>query len=271
MTRPQTPHRKSLYVLILASWLLLMVAPVSFGAGGGGGGGGGAGTSCTPSGDWEAYGFALPGDPVYGFAFADNNAKDFVGLAAKGNIIIGDYTDKPNTEDDFPGKVLPALTPGPGSLTQAYQVDSTDASLGYANASSVLCGGKSPCFDGNYGQYDGGRKLDSTQRRFYESSLSDTELTKLVEPKLLDPTQSVRIDAVLFTNHALAGLVSAKSLTINGSMVSRDDGLMFGHAFYIDHDIRLISAPSTKLALPFSIHRPKLVQWQECPPGGCTP
>lgn len=255
---------KGLKVLTLTCGMLLVLAPALFGAGGGGGGGGSSGSSCTPSDDWVEYGFALPGDPDYGFGFPDPNTRDFLGLAAKGNVVVGDYTSQ-----EFQDNVLPKLTPGPDSLTQPYVIDQTDADLGYHDYG--FDGKGRPRFSGNYDQPDGGTKLDGSSRKFYESTLKDADFTPLIESRLLDPTKSVRIDAVIFTNHALAGLVKSKSLTLNGSMVSRDDGLMFGHALYINHDLRLFSHPAEKLALPFSIQRPRLIQWEECPPDGCTP
>ncbi|MBI3010833.1 MAG: hypothetical protein HYY57_07610 [Candidatus Omnitrophica bacterium] len=56
-----------------------------------------------PPGTWVPYGSVMPGDPDYGFPavesspgvplYKDPNLQTLVGFAAKGNIVIGDYTE----------------------------------------------------------------------------------------------------------------------------------------------------------------------------------
>ena len=70
---------------------------------------------------------------------------------------------------------------------------------------------------------------------------------------------------------ALTGQVKTYRLKINGSMVSRDDALEASNWFIVNHDIHILNALPKNLGLPFSIKRPKLVSWQECPAAGCPP
>jgi hypothetical protein len=219
----------------------------------------------------------MPGDPVYGFpevvygdgskAYADPGTRDFFGLAAKGNIVIGDYTSAA-----FQQNVLPTLDGGPTSKTQAYAIDQTDTALGYHNSGFDAEG--RPLFDGNYNQRDQqdglpGTKLDGSERKFYESTLSDAAFQALVAQ--FPPPGTMSMDGVLFTNHALAGLIPS-SLTVNGSLVGRDDGLIFSEStLRINHDLRLVGSAqgAEDIVLPFSVLRPRLTVWGECAPSGC--
>jgi len=248
------------------------------------------------------YGFAVPGDPVYGFGYPDPKNLDMVGLAARGNIIIGDYTSQ-----DFQHDVVPSLKPAananPKGKTQAYVVDSHDADLGYHTGKDgfMYDSQNRPLFNGNYDQQDKqgielGWKLDANgnplldglgekiPRKFYEATMSDSAFQKLLDTNkngivdtgdnpFYDSTagKSAKIDAVLFTNHALAGRVYANTLALNGAMVSRDDALNFGTNLVLNHDMRLSDSRAINdIALPFRITRPRLVTLQECPPGGCS-
>ena len=205
----------------------------------------------------------MPGDPTYAFGAPEPDTTPLVGLAAKGNIIIGDYTS-----DYFKNRVLPQIGAG-GSKTQPYLVDPTDAVLGYDSHTPSLCGGRSPCFNGNYEAADGGTKVDGvTSRKFYESSLPDAEFQKLVSSDFTTSGSTVDIDGVLFTNHALAGLAPGH-LHLNGTMIARDDALNFGTCLKLSHDIRLLNDGAKDLTLPFAIKPLKLDTWLECPASGC--
>ncbi len=152
-----------------------------------------------------------------------NNAKDFLGLAAKGNVVIGDYT-----RNDWKTNVTPYLKP---SFTKAYEVDPTDNTIGYTQYYS---GGK-PYFNGNYTANDGGKKADNTNRKFYESSYTDAYIGTVA-----DSASSIRqIDAVVYTNHAIAGKVGA--FTMNGSIVSRDEAIIYSGNITMNYDLRVKS------------------------------
>jgi hypothetical protein len=237
------------------------------------------GPSCT---NWEPYGYIMPSDPHYGFPavqsggsnyYEDNNMKDLVGLVAKGNIIVGDYTSS-----GFQGQVLPMIDGSNGAKTRPYAIDATDADLGYhtGDGGGVMYDSQGrPLFSGNYTlqDMDGGvlaTKPDGSPRHYYEASMDDAAFQALLSMPS-GGSQTLTIDGILFTNHTLAGFVDGR-VTINGSMVSRDDGLVFtGNRLRIAHDARLSgSQPSQSVALPFSIQRPSLCGRVTCPASGCT-
>ncbi len=149
-----------------------------------------------------------------------NATKDFLGIAAKGNIIVGDYT-----RNDWKTNVRSYLKP---PFTQSYKIDPTDSSIGYESYKS---GGDS-YFDGDYTVKDGGTKTDGSERKFYESSYDDTYFRSIAEN-----SSSIRnVDAVMYTNHAFGGKVGA--FTLNGSVVSRDEAIVYSGSITMNYDIR---------------------------------
>ncbi len=244
------------------------------------------GGSCTKTGGACStkvpYGYAVPGDPKYGYGLPDNNTKTLLALAAKGNVILGDYTSP-----DFNTNVLPKLGTGANSITQPYAIDPTDEKLGYHDDGFTT--GNLPRFSGNYDQWDNGYKLDAAgnptdkKRKFYESSLTDNRFRALLDPNWKPSTNPTngQIDAVIFTNHLLAGWAPHRDTFYQfGSMVARDDAMMFKNGFWSDHDARLSGAGATGgasgsalvgIGLPLSVGRPRLQRWQECPPAACPP
>ena len=220
----------------------------------------------------------MPGDPVYGElkvsggakAFPDNNTKSLLGLAAKGNIIIGDYNSLP-----FQSNVKPLIQSKANNVkskTQPYVVDDTDKNLGYDSGNPSACGNKSPCFNGDYTQQDRQNGVlastaDNVPRTFVMSNFRGKDFTQaLKDAGMPSAGLPMTIDAVLYTNHALAGFVPG-SLTINGAMVARDDGLIRNGALTINHDIRLLGVNTAQqVVLPLSLRRPTLSAWRECTP-----
>jgi len=164
-------------------------------------------------------------DPTPGATDAVNATKDLLGLAAKGNVVIGDYTS-PNW--NF---VRNYLSP---PFTQGYVTDATDESLGYDSDGDPTNG---YWFDGNYTNFDGGLKCDGAggteQRRFYESSLSDDFIASVAAPS----NQIRNIDAVSYNNHAFAGRVG--DFTVNGSIVSRDEAIIYSGHITMNYDPRI--------------------------------
>jgi cytoskeletal protein CcmA (bactofilin family) len=169
---------------------------------------------------------------------AHNDAADFLGLAAKGNIVVGDYTTGTFNQ------VKPYLKP---PFTQPYKVDPSDAGIGYVSYTS---GGDS-YFNADYTTTDGGRKVDSLgndagARSYYESSLKNSEFRSFCDAGYVN-----RVDAICYTNHTLAGRWS--NMEINGTFVSRDDATYGdGSSFIINYDIR---AQSNRLGLKMYLPR----------------
>ena len=221
------------------------------------------------------YGNALGGDPTYGFPQITNNgvplypdlaAQNLVGFAAKGNVIVGDYTSA-----NFQSQVVPAINGTALAKTKPYAIDPTDAALGYhtGNGGVMYDADGLPLFDGNYNQQDmsglsPGVKLDGTARKFYESSFSDARFRSLLSMPANGAQLNIR--GVIFTNHAVAGFTSGSAQVV-GAVVARDDAFVFnGGRLEIDHDRRLIGsgASSRQIALPYEMKRPVLSSWKEC-------
>lgn len=242
-----------------------------------------------PSSDpgWQSYGNVLRGSSYYG-------SKAFLGLAAKGNIVIGNYA----TWDDAPNHPVYEMIDRDGAADVSYPhmlPDITDAGLGYNNdPSGAQCAGRTPCFNGNYTAFDGGARCSGsggscgapTPRRFYESSLSDAKFQSLVQSggagDLLNPHacfggesgpacagDHLHIMATLFTNHGLIGDVG-RSVWL-GSVAARDDAMRFQGRLDMMYDWRLQDDNFSKsMSLPLQLEMPTVIDWQECPDSGCS-
>ena len=187
-----------------------------------------------------------------------NQNNDMLGLAAKGNIVLGNYTD-PNW--------LPAvqdyITP---PFVKAYECDPTDSSIGYDTI-----------FNGDYTAKDTGKKVEyvynsqtkiwepknESDRRFYESSAGDRVISKTAQSAAI-----TRIDAVLYNNHATMGKIG--QCQINGALVSRDEGIIYNSSVKFNWDIRLGSRSPDGIDffiyLPMSPAMPRVISWQEVQP-----
>ncbi len=183
---------------------------------------------------------------------ATNTKKDMLGLAAKGNIILGDYTTSAVYNSTYfkPPFVKP------------YDTDPTDADIGYDTGNNPANGYR---FDGNYTALDGGQKLNTsgvqTDRKYCDSS-NDKAF------KAITPSSITRIDGVMYTNHLCGG--STGSIVVNGAIISRDEGINFSGAFKINWDIRLGSESpdgmNIDIYLPRSLVRPLSLYWREVRP-----
>ncbi len=245
-------------------------------------------TDCSAGTNFAPYGWVDPSnpDPKYNLGYPDPNQQDMVAFVAKGNLVFGDYTDP-----DFKTAVPPLIT---GPKTRPYAVDLSDAALGYVNTGSSACGAQN-CFDGNYDQQDRNpdgtpaTKQDGSPRKFYEMSIPDSEWgwnvggKGIIEsPRIsktdngLDANGNPRhggaksFDGVFYSDHGVIGKLGAQQVFFNGSIVARDDALIYNNDLTLSHDVRLLDAASAKIGLPNEIGRPALVQWQECPPAGCA-
>lgn len=154
-----------------------------------------------------------------------NSTKDFIGLAGKGNVIIGDYT-----RNDWQRTVGGYLSP---PFTQGYETDVSDAPLGYDSDGDPENG---YWFDGNYTAVDGGFKDDgdggSEERRFFESSLSDDHIRSISAPS----NQIRNVNGIIYNNHAFSGRVGR--FTINGTIVSRDEAIVYSGSITMNYDVR---------------------------------
>ncbi len=222
-----------------------------------------------------------------------NMSKDLLGLAAKGNIVMGDYTLS-SWLGSSSGGLQYYLKSGP--YVQQYICDASDKNIGYPRTTEYGWTSNESKFCGDYTQKDGGKKVDvttSTQtvynpktrryeqqttttiadsqtRRYYESVCAE----KLIQHLCADsqsyrgayqPTVT-RIDAVMYNNHGIIGHIG--NCTINGSLVCRNEAMIYEGALKINWDHRLYSglsgSMSNQLGLPMDSSRPpETLSWRE--------
>ena len=182
--------------------------------------------------------------------------KDLIGLACKGNVILGDYT-----LSAWQSAVTPYIQP---SFTAPYAVDPSDVPLGYGTSGNATIG---YTFNGNYNANDGGLQNGNsggtTSRKFYESSLSDNAFHALANGATI-----TEIDAILYNNHLITGNVGA--ITFKGGVISHDEAIIFSGSVNFDWDIRVGSqsqgsSSNALVDLPVSLISPQVVRWQELP------
>lgn len=230
----------------------------------------------------------------------NNASKDMLGLMAKGNIVMGDYT-----ASDWLSSIKTYLTTEP--YVQKYACDATDDMIGYpatfggsyvaqeyvaslsAESAAEAPGGYQ---NGSFGKvrevqtktgsheevsYDRwGRK---TVKRVddYETHLETVYNRKYYESVCLDREISsrcstiTRIDAVLYNNHGIFGKLGKCS--INGSLVCRNEGLQYSTNLYLNWDIRLYSGSAETVdndrvgLAKGSDNPPTTVFWRQVPEG----
>ncbi|MHC4469690.1 MAG: hypothetical protein ACYTDY_08220 [Planctomycetota bacterium] len=159
-------------------------------------------------------------------AVRDANAvRDMVGLAAKGSIILGDYT-----EGGWKSATRNYQQP---PFTQSYVVDPSDEANGYV---SFYDADGRPTFNGDYTAFDGGLKdadggADPESRRFYESSFSDDFIDNISDQ------QVTHVDGILYTNHLLSGKIGDS--VFNGCLVSRDEAIVYHGHIFLNYDVRV--------------------------------
>ena len=220
-----------------------------------------------------------------------NLSKNLLGLAAKGNIVMGDYTLSSWLGSSSSGLQY-YLKSGP--YVQQYICDESDQNIGYPRTTEYGWTSNESKFCGDYTQKDGGKKVDVTSktqnvyqngrwvqqttttisdkqdRKYYESVCA----TKLIQHLCADTQSSrgvyqptiTRIDAVMYNNHGIIGHIG--NCTINGSLVCRNEAMIYEGALKINWDHRLYSglsgSMSDTLGLPMDASRPpQTLSWRE--------
>ena len=183
-----------------------------------------------------------------------NATKDLLGLAAKGNVIMSDYT-----QSGWISGIGKYMKP---SFTDAYPVDATDSNIGYCSYSD----GVNWYFDGDYTDYDGGYKADGTKRRYYESSLSKADFRSFVPSGSSYGYVITRMDAVIYNNHLTGGYWGYNAV-VNGGLVCRDEAIMPHGYNYFNWDIRLgdhsYDSVDTFFYLPTVLAPFETITWSE--------
>lgn len=143
---------------------------------------------------------------------AHNTEADFLGLAARGNVITGDYTNS-----DW-NSVLSYIKP---PFTEAF----TDED--------------GTTHNGDYTAVDG-VKQDNTARKDYESTLTNTAFRNAVNQvkAIFNRTDHKprRIDALAYTNHLYAGRV--QDCQFNGAIMARNEGIVYSGSVSMNYDYR---------------------------------
>lgn len=169
---------------------------------------------------------------------ASNENSDFLGLVAKGNIVIGNYTER---SWDYCKLYLNPR------FTKAYKVDVEDADIGYVSYYSE----GEPYFNGDYTGFDGGKKTDGSKRRFYESSYDNKYFASVADSYV----KINQVDAVTYTNHAFTGRVN--KFTMNGSIISRDEAIIYSNYIKMNYDVRARDK-GEELYLPRTLELPHI-------------
>ena len=233
-------------------------------------------------------------------ANGDNSTKDMLGLMAKGNIVMGNYT-----ESNWLSSIRTYLTSQP--YVQQYECDATDDLIGYP----AMFGGSYEAvekvtsmgeeyashapggWESSTGQFGKVREVGTGQyeqkqvynsrtrryewqnveimapgttydRRYYESVALDSEISSRC-------STITRIDAVLYNNHGIFGRLG--QCTINGSLVCRNEGLQYSSKLYLNWDMRLYSSSSESVdndqvgLAKASDSPPTTVDWRLLAPG----
>ena len=208
-----------------------------------------------------------------------NTSKDLLGLAAKGNIVMGDCTSSSWLDTTL--KRCLTTSPYVQKYACARNDDGSwgDGDIGYPKRGESVFGGNYTVADGGtkvketkkeISHYEGRRKVvdgytytytsDGT-RKYYDSTVAPHEISSRA-------STITQIDAVLYNNHGIFGRLGA--CTINGSLVCRNEGMIFTDRLYINWDYRLYSGSPESVAnslvgLPVSTAEPIVLSWQEVP------
>jgi Tfp pilus assembly protein PilX len=143
----------------------------------------------------------------------DNSGADFLGLASRGSVIVGDYTNSTDWYNNVKSYLKPPFT-------------------------SAFTDEDGSTHNGDYTATDG-TKLDGTARKRYESTFSNTVFKSYVNQAAAywgHDHKPRRIDALTYTNHLFAGRVD--SCNFNGSIISRDEAIVFNNFVNMNYDYR---------------------------------
>ncbi len=178
----------------------------------------------------------------------NNLGNDFMGLAAKGAVILGDHRDISSSSRDY-------LKP---PFTAEYAVSATDADIGYVSyVSDGVC-----YFDGDYTAHSGWRYDESDSsgqisRNFFEPSVS---LEKFDD---YNPSSQIgRIDAFIYNNHLTTGRFSSGAM-INGGIICRDEALFPSGRIYMNWDPRVAMDHDFTPFLPLEVAPGETIRWRE--------
>lgn len=180
----------------------------------------------------------------------DNLERDFMGLVARGSVVLGD----PDAFSSYNQYFKPPFT-------DAYPVSATDSDIGYVSYTSDGI----PYFDGDYTAVAGQRCSSadpelSVSRRFFDPSVSDSMFNSF------NPADHVnRIDAFIYNNHLTVGRLGSGSM-INGGIICRDEALIPKGRVYMNWDPRVALDNDFTPFLPLELGPAETIRWREVSP-----
>jgi hypothetical protein len=229
---------------------------------------------------------------------ADNWKKDFLGLFAKENVVVGDHTNStwrsyvsgwmssklnsskedagadgiPNTKagkDGISGTADDDLLESDGVFTTDYYTQA-DADYGLIPAGKSVgdvIPGTGEDIDGD-GVYDGTTTLADIDfstplaPAFWGGNMPVAGIEKYKDIASLYANE---LDAVFYTNHTFAYVVfGSDAARINGSIVSRNESIVYGTpSISINYDCRILGGNSGMAGelLPQELEAPEILRW----------
>ncbi len=177
---------------------------------------------------------------------AGNADRDLLVLAAKGNVVIGNYTAAAWS------KRVWGIMADPDNINP-YATAVSDAALGYDSDNDPANG---YLFDGRYyvNEAHGGRRLSgagtgTVPRKYYESSLADSSFSQLCDKDV------PAVNAALFSNHGIIGSLGSSAAggnaLLNGALAGHDDLVNHYGQFTLNWDIRLGSQSRERINTSF--------------------
>ncbi len=227
-----------------------------------------------------------------------NKDKDFVGLFAKENIVLGDYTDPnwqnyvgdwlsnpmnsskedagedqiPNTKDGrdgSPGTADDDLLEGDGLWT-TEKYTAADQALGLIPAGKSI-GDPIP---GTGEDIDGDGAYDPTLT-VADMKLKDPLTTSkwggnipasgIANYSSIASIYMTNLDGVFYTNHAFAWLaIPGSPINVNGSIVSRNESIIYGGSINMNYDARMLGGKNGVAGdlLPVTPRSIQILSWQ---------
>lgn len=227
---------------------------------------------------------------------SSNKSASALGLAAKGNIVVGNYMNTSsasgkitynayNTSGWISGCKTYMTSTASGGAVKPYATIADDAVLGYDSDNNSANGYQ---FNGDYTAFEatGAKKItmttstkNSTGTYIYSASGAYTA-TSLVARRYFDctneeayiralytngsPSTVTNVNAIMYTNHLICGVMSS-NFKINGCVISRDEAINGGGQ--MNWDIRAGSssrdASGVDMYLPLTVVNPRTRYWRE--------
>ena len=177
----------------------------------------------------------------------DNLDRDFMGLVARGSVVLGDPDDLSPYQQYFKPP-----------FTDPYRVLSTDADIGYVSYTQ----GGTNYFDGDYTASSGVRcdsfnPSNSSARAFFDPSVSSSVMQSYHPATRID-----RLDAFIYNNHLTVGQLGSDSM-INGGIVCRDEALIPRGRVYMNWDPRVSMDGDFTPFLPLELGPAETISWRE--------